>query len=79
MAKKSTDDGDRNSGRANYAPEWITKSIIRVPPSNRPLPPNPIVDNFMGVERQADGKGDSQKGSEQRPPSKDAHGDNSTE
>ena len=59
MAKKTSDDGDRNSGRANYAPEWITKSIDKVPQSDEPLADNPVVDAILGIQKPSGNGGES--------------------
>ena len=66
MAKKSSDDGDRNSGRANYAPEWITKSIDKVPPSQEPLAPNAVFEQLVALGRE-NGKQGTQNGDSNAP------------
>ena len=69
MAKKSDKDGDRKSGRANYAPEWITKSIDKVPPSDEPLADNPVVDAILGVHKPS-GNGVGESGGAEPSPDK---------
>ncbi len=70
MAKNGDSDSDRDSGRANYAPEWITKSIDKVPPSQEPLAPNAVFEQLVALGRE-NGKQGTQNGDSNAPQQSD--------
>ena len=50
MAKKSDDRAKRP--RIEYEPEWMTKSIDKVPPSQEPLGPNAVFEKLVALGRE---------------------------
>ena len=47
----ANENNGKDTERADYAPEWITKSIDKLPPSEGLLAENPVVDAILGVEK----------------------------
>ncbi len=57
MADKENGSGrGQPSEQIDYAPEWVTKSIDKVPPSSEPLADNPVVDAILGISQGGDGQ-----------------------
>lgn len=74
MADTNNNKGsERNATRPDYAPEWITKSIDKVPPSDEPLAGNLVVDAILGIEKP---HGSNDESGNAKPPLDDADSSN---
>ena len=59
MAKNG--DNKESRPRIEYEPEWMTKSIDKLPPSEGPLAPNAVFEQLVALGRE-NGRQDTQNG-----------------
>lgn len=51
MARKRRSGRNSKPERGSYNPDWYKRSAIIIPNDGRPIPPNPVVDAIMGIDR----------------------------